>query len=173
MCCTELSSSQIQAAAAVVQAIGAAVIVVLTIRLANATETYATLTKGLLDLNRSEHEREWLPQVHLQLSTTADPPAANLKIINLSRNTFLTTHLFINVEDSKDVSQFELDIPVGPLVSMETGNLGPYIVKAALPYLKNHEWSGVVVAVGSSVTEWSVGDSIVGGPTVRCGRCRD
>lgn len=36
-----------------------------------------------------------------------------------------------------------------------------------------HEWSGVVVAVGTDVTRWTVGDAVVGGPTPRCGRCRE
>ncbi len=34
-----------------------------------------------------------------------------------------------------------------------------------------HEYSGTVVAVGDAVTRWSVGDSVVGGPSVRCGEC--
>jgi|SRR5581483_10369080 len=34
-----------------------------------------------------------------------------------------------------------------------------------------HEWSGVVVAVGTSVTSWATGDAVIGGPTPRCGRC--
>jgi (R,R)-butanediol dehydrogenase/meso-butanediol dehydrogenase/diacetyl reductase len=34
-----------------------------------------------------------------------------------------------------------------------------------------HEWSGVVVDVGSTVTRWSVGDAVIGGPTPRCGKC--
>src|SRR5204863_101848 len=35
--------------------------------------------------------------------------------------------------------------------------------------VEGHEWSGTVVAVGDGVTEWSVGDHIVGGPSPRCG----
>jgi threonine dehydrogenase-like Zn-dependent dehydrogenase len=34
-----------------------------------------------------------------------------------------------------------------------------------------HEWSGVVVATGDAVAEWSVGDEVIGGPTPRCGEC--
>jgi 2-desacetyl-2-hydroxyethyl bacteriochlorophyllide A dehydrogenase len=34
-----------------------------------------------------------------------------------------------------------------------------------------HEWSGRVVAVGADVTDWSVGERVVGGPTP-CGTCR-
>lgn len=34
-----------------------------------------------------------------------------------------------------------------------------------------HEYSGTVVAVGDAVTTWSVGDLVVGGPSVRCGEC--
>ncbi len=37
--------------------------------------------------------------------------------------------------------------------------------------VEGHEFSGTVVAVGSDVTEWKVGDRVVGGPTPRCGRC--
>lgn len=35
-----------------------------------------------------------------------------------------------------------------------------------------HEWSGVVVAVGDEVREWSVGDQVIGGPGPGCGDCR-
>lgn len=34
-----------------------------------------------------------------------------------------------------------------------------------------HEFSGTVVAVGDAVTTWTVGDAVVGGPSVRCGEC--
>jgi 2-desacetyl-2-hydroxyethyl bacteriochlorophyllide A dehydrogenase len=34
-----------------------------------------------------------------------------------------------------------------------------------------HEWSGRVISVGDAVTEWSVGDLAVGGPSVKCGEC--
>ncbi len=37
--------------------------------------------------------------------------------------------------------------------------------------IEGHEWSGTVAAVGSDVTEWKVGDEIVGGPSPKCGRC--
>jgi 2-desacetyl-2-hydroxyethyl bacteriochlorophyllide A dehydrogenase len=38
--------------------------------------------------------------------------------------------------------------------------------------IEGHEFSGTVVAVGGAVTDWQVGDEVVGGPTPRCGRCR-
>jgi 2-desacetyl-2-hydroxyethyl bacteriochlorophyllide A dehydrogenase len=34
-----------------------------------------------------------------------------------------------------------------------------------------HEWVGRVAAIGEAVTEWQVGDSVVGGPMERCGAC--
>ncbi|HEY3834165.1 MAG TPA: alcohol dehydrogenase catalytic domain-containing protein [Acidimicrobiia bacterium] len=37
--------------------------------------------------------------------------------------------------------------------------------------VEGHEFSGTIVAVGSDVPEWRVGDRVVGGPTPRCGRC--
>ena len=35
-----------------------------------------------------------------------------------------------------------------------------------------HEWSGSIAAVGDDVTDWSVGELVVGGPGSRCGTCR-
>ena len=37
--------------------------------------------------------------------------------------------------------------------------------------IEGHEFSGRVAAIGSAVTQWVVGDEVVGGPTPRCGRC--
>lgn len=37
--------------------------------------------------------------------------------------------------------------------------------------VEGHEWSGRVVAVGDAVTQWKVGDTAVGGPSPRCGKC--
>jgi 2-desacetyl-2-hydroxyethyl bacteriochlorophyllide A dehydrogenase len=37
--------------------------------------------------------------------------------------------------------------------------------------IEGHEYSGTVVAVGSEVDGWRVGDPVVGGPSPRCGRC--
>ena len=34
-----------------------------------------------------------------------------------------------------------------------------------------HEFSGTVVAIGDKVSRWKLGDSVVGGPSVRCGEC--
>src|SRR5580704_5884392 len=34
-----------------------------------------------------------------------------------------------------------------------------------------HEYSGVVAAIGSGVTDWAVGDRAVGGPDAGCGHC--
>ena len=39
--------------------------------------------------------------------------------------------------------------------------------------IEGQEWSGVVVATGPEVRSWVVGDEIVGGPTPRCGECRE
>jgi (R,R)-butanediol dehydrogenase/meso-butanediol dehydrogenase/diacetyl reductase len=36
---------------------------------------------------------------------------------------------------------------------------------------QGHEWTGRVAAVGSGVDRWQVGDTVVGGPMVRCGTC--
>jgi (R,R)-butanediol dehydrogenase/meso-butanediol dehydrogenase/diacetyl reductase len=37
--------------------------------------------------------------------------------------------------------------------------------------VEGHEFSGTVVAVGSDVGEWTMGDRVVGGPSPRCGKC--
>jgi threonine dehydrogenase-like Zn-dependent dehydrogenase len=36
---------------------------------------------------------------------------------------------------------------------------------------QGHEWIGRIAAVGPGVTEWAVGDAVVGGPSPRCGTC--
>ncbi|HXW35058.1 MAG TPA: alcohol dehydrogenase catalytic domain-containing protein [Acidimicrobiales bacterium] len=38
--------------------------------------------------------------------------------------------------------------------------------------IEGHEWAGTVVALGDDVKEWVVGDTVVGGPSPRCGTCR-
>ena len=35
-----------------------------------------------------------------------------------------------------------------------------------------HEWSGTIAAIGEDVTDWSIGELVVGGPGQRCGTCR-
>jgi 2-desacetyl-2-hydroxyethyl bacteriochlorophyllide A dehydrogenase len=35
-----------------------------------------------------------------------------------------------------------------------------------------HEWMGTIAAVGDGVTQWKPGDTVVGGPGLRCGKCR-
>jgi threonine dehydrogenase-like Zn-dependent dehydrogenase len=35
-----------------------------------------------------------------------------------------------------------------------------------------HEWTGTIAAVGSEVTQWSVGERVVGGSSPKCGTCR-
>ena len=37
--------------------------------------------------------------------------------------------------------------------------------------IEGHEYAGRVVAVGDAVTDWQVGDTVVGGPSPRCGTC--
>ena len=35
-----------------------------------------------------------------------------------------------------------------------------------------HEWTGTIVALGDGVTDWNVGEPVVGGMTPKCGFCR-
>ena len=35
-----------------------------------------------------------------------------------------------------------------------------------------HEFAGAIAALGESVTGWEIGETVVGGPSPRCGRCR-
>jgi 2-desacetyl-2-hydroxyethyl bacteriochlorophyllide A dehydrogenase len=37
--------------------------------------------------------------------------------------------------------------------------------------IEGHEYSATIVAVGSEVTDWHVGERVVGGPSPRCGTC--
>src|SRR3954451_25285570 len=37
--------------------------------------------------------------------------------------------------------------------------------------IEGHEYSGRIVALGEAVTGWEIGEAVVDGPGVRCGRC--
>jgi threonine dehydrogenase-like Zn-dependent dehydrogenase len=37
--------------------------------------------------------------------------------------------------------------------------------------IEGHEYSGTVAALGSGVSDWAVGDRVIGGPSPKCGRC--
>ena len=37
--------------------------------------------------------------------------------------------------------------------------------------IEGHEYTGRIAALGEGVTGWSIGDEVVGGPSVRCGEC--
>jgi len=37
--------------------------------------------------------------------------------------------------------------------------------------IEGHEFSGTVAAIGPDVTDWSVGERAIGGPSPRCGKC--
>jgi len=38
--------------------------------------------------------------------------------------------------------------------------------------VEGHEFSGRIIALGNGVTDWQIGDQVVGGPSPRCGACR-
>ncbi len=48
---------------------------------------------------------------------------------------------------------------------------GEYILPISYPVIPGHEWSGVVVEVGSQVKDLSAGDRVVGECAVGCGEC--
>ncbi len=35
-----------------------------------------------------------------------------------------------------------------------------------------HEWTGTIAAVGDAVTDWAIGERVVGGSSPKCGSCR-
>jgi L-iditol 2-dehydrogenase len=58
----------------------------------------------------------------------------------------------------------DLEIYQGTMVYFQTR-------KASYPVIPGHEWSGQIVAVGSGVRGFSVGDRVVGETTISCGHC--
>jgi 2-desacetyl-2-hydroxyethyl bacteriochlorophyllide A dehydrogenase len=58
----------------------------------------------------------------------------------------------------------DLEIYDGSLLYFQDG-------RAAYPIIPGHEWSGEIVAVGSRVRGFAVGDRVVGETTLACGRC--
>lgn len=49
---------------------------------------------------------------------------------------------------------------------------GRYIVPFSYPCVPGHEWSGEVVAIGSKVDNFAVGDGVVGECVIGCGSCK-
>src|SRR5690625_4327923 len=60
----------------------------------------------------------------------------------------------------------DLEIYSGDMVYFKTG-------MAKFPITPGHEWSGVIVATGDEVTDFDVGDRVVGETTVPCGTCKN
>ncbi len=132
----------ILAGAAIIQAVAAGLIAYLTYRLAQSTENYAKLTRGLLDLQRSQFDREWQPNLHSTLFLEGSE--VRLRIVNLSRNAVVVTHLFVNIEGKEGRGQVDLDIPIPGLVQRESADLSGSIWEAVLPHVDEHAWSGVL-----------------------------
>lgn len=124
----------ILAGAAIIQAVAALVIIYLTRQLARSTNTYATVT-------RTQFDREWQPNLHLTLFSEGS--ATRLRIVNLSRNAVVVTHLFIHIEGTtEEWGQFDLNIPLPGLVERESGDLTAHINEVIQPYVQEHAWSG-------------------------------
>jgi 2-desacetyl-2-hydroxyethyl bacteriochlorophyllide A dehydrogenase len=86
------------------------------------------------------------------------------------------------VNGLRDVAVVDRPVPeVGPDdVLVEVAHCGVcgsdlhYIVEWGPPRpgsIEGHEWSGIVAAVGERVTQWQIGDRVLGGPSARCGEC--
>ena len=140
------------AGAAIIQAVAAGLIAYLTFRLSQSTHIYATLTRDSLELARTHFEREWQPNLHLTLFL--QDPAVKLRVINLSRNAVVVTHVFVKIEGKEEIRQFDLDMPLPGLVERESDDLTVHIQKMVEPDVPDRVWSGMLhVSVGFRLTE--------------------
>jgi hypothetical protein len=145
MNCFSQHSTEIQAVAAIVQAISAGVIVWLTIRPTRSTETYSGLTRDSLEVSKKQFDREWLPHWHLAMQNV-ERGVTRLKVLNLSKNSSHVTHLRIRVEaEPHSVKQFDLDLPIlGQHSEQVESNIAAHIVETVRPLALEGAWQGVL-----------------------------
>ena len=145
MDCTSQHSAEIQAAAAIVQAISALVIVGLTIWLARSTGTYAGLTRDSLEVSKNQFDREWLPHWHLALQNV-EKGVTRLEVFNLSKNSSHVTHLSVRVEaEPHIIKQFDLDLPMlGQHREHVESNIAAHILETVRPLALEGAWQGVL-----------------------------
>ncbi|ALS23026.1 MULTISPECIES: zinc-dependent alcohol dehydrogenase [Paenibacillus] len=58
----------------------------------------------------------------------------------------------------------DLEIYQGTMVYFQTN-------QSSFPVIPGHEWSGEIIALGSEVQDFNVGDRVVGETTIACGHC--
>jgi hypothetical protein len=112
--------------------VGAA-IVWLTYRLVRATDLYAGLTREALD-------REWRP--HLHLAIRLDQQITRLRVFNLSKNSVLVTHLFLQIDKEQEIKKFNLDLPIPGLQSQESEDVTGHILDIVRLHMTTGAWDG-------------------------------
>ncbi|MBO1001944.1 zinc-dependent alcohol dehydrogenase [Pseudogracilibacillus auburnensis] len=89
--------------------------------------------------------------------------AYDLKYNNIAIPTFQEDEVLIKVHQV-GICATDLEIFEGNMVYFQTG-------QSTFPIIPGHEWSGEIVAIGEAVTDFSVGDRVVGETTLPCGKC--
>jgi hypothetical protein len=138
----------LQTAAAIIQAVSAVAIVILTIRLARATNKYAELTHDSLELARKQFEREWLPYWHIRLSLdTLDMAyALRLHVRNMSKNSARVTHLLLQREmQPQSRAQWPLDLALAQF-EWQAHNVSTPVDAMIQSEVVGGEWHGVIEA---------------------------
>lgn len=143
----------VQAASALAQVITAIIIVCLTRRLVQVTETYATLTKVATDISNKQYELstkqyddDASPMWHVSLS--AFDSAENelwLKLHNLSNKSAIVTYVLIRVESEgeEEARKFVIDLGLPGLTS-DSRNIRQHILQAVESHIDQGQWSGII-----------------------------
>lgn len=108
-------------------------IVYLTYRLVRATDLYARLTRESLD-------REWRPYLHL--AVRLDEQTIRLRIFNLSKNSVVVTHLFLQIDKEQEIKKFNLDLPIPGSQPQESEDVTGHIVDAVRLHMTTGAWDG-------------------------------
>jgi hypothetical protein len=138
--------SIVEAVAAASQVVTAIVIVLLTRRLANATETYAALTKAAVDLNAKQHEGDVHPMWHVTIvPSTAAENEVWMTIYNLCKASARVTYVLIRVESEDEQTPHEFVLNVGlPGFRESISNIKDFILQSLASHIVNREWTGIL-----------------------------
>jgi len=132
---------------AIVQALSALTVAVLTYFLLRATNQYATLTRASLQLATRQFEQELLPHWHISFAPSQPQEGiALLKIFNLSKNAASITQIFMRAvsENEQESRRFPLDVGMPSGHWELTPDEGHHILETVTPYLVDGNWTGTL-----------------------------
>jgi hypothetical protein len=110
-----------QSTAAIIQAVSAAIVALLTIFLVGATIGYARTAEKLLRLSHEQFERDWRPDLRIADMQRSGPGQVYLKVANLAKPAVLVKELKIGSGGRTKEQRPPQDVDTYPLILLVPG----------------------------------------------------